>query len=167
MVDRVLTRTENTLAAVSFMVIAGVALVNVISRYLLNASLAFTSEITVNTAVWMTMIGAAIAVRERAHLGFSLLHERARGRLRDALTVVVALVVVLFLLVLVGYGWDQAMTQRESGRGTPSMDIPQWWFSMALPVGAALAIVRSVQVAIADLRSDRAEPHEAEVGGVV
>ena len=165
MVDRVLRGVENTLASVSFMVITAVALVNVISRYFLNASLAFTSEITINVAVWMTMIGAAIAVRERAHLGFSLLHEKARGRARDALTVVIALVVVLFLLVLVYYGWDQAAAQRASGRTTPSMGIPQWWFSLALPVGAGLAIIRAVQVAVATIRVPDEDGHVAGVEG--
>jgi len=165
MVNRVLTVVENSLAAAAFMVITAVALINVISRYFLNASLAFTSEITINLAVWMTMIGASIAVRERAHLGFSLLHDRSRGWLRDAITILIALVVVLFLLVVAIYGWEQVVSQRESGRATPSMGIPQWWFSLALPVGAVLAIIRAVQTAVAALRSADEDDHVAGIEG--
>jgi C4-dicarboxylate transporter DctQ subunit len=166
MVDRVLRHVENTLAAASFMVITAVALMNVISRYLLNASLAFTNEITVNLAVWMTMIGTAIAVRERAHLGFSLLHEKARGPARHLFTGLIALVVALFLAVVIIHGWDQTMSQRESGRTTPSIEIPQWWFSLALPLGAGLALLRTVQVAIGDFRGHPDTAHDS-VGGPV
>jgi TRAP-type C4-dicarboxylate transport system permease small subunit len=165
MVNRVLAVVENSLAAAAFMVITAVALVNVISRYFLNASLAFTSEITINLAVWMTMIGAAIAVRERAHLGFSLLHDRVRGRLRDAVTIVIAVVMVLFLLVIAVYGWEQVVSQFASGRATPSMGIPQWWFSLALPVGAVLAIIRAVQVAVATIRAPDEDGHLVGIEG--
>ncbi len=75
------------------------------------------------------------------------------------ITIVIALVVVLFLLVVAVYGWEQVVSQRESGRATPSMGIPQWWFSLALPVGAGLAIIRAVQVAVTTLRSPDADDH--------
>lgn len=167
MVDRVLSGVENTLASVSFMAITAVALMNVVSRYWLDASLAFTTELTVNIAVWMTMIGTAIAVRERAHLGFSLLHERARGRARHALTALIALVVGLFLTVLVVYGWEQAVAQRASGRATPSIGIPQWWFTLAIPVGAALALARVAQVTVADIRGGPGTSSQATAAGPV
>jgi len=167
MLSRALGMVENTIAAASFMVVTAVAFSNVISRYFLNASLAFTSEITVNLAVWMTMIGAVIAVRERAHLGFPLLKDKSNGVVRHTLTILITLVMVAFLLVLVYYGWDQVSSQRASGRRTPSMDIPQWWFSLALPVGAALAIVRAVEVAVEDIRTPEEQPHAGLEGGQV
>lgn len=158
MVNRVLSAMEDAVAAIAFMVITAVALTNVISRYFLNASLAFTTEITINLGVWMTMIGAVIAVREKAHLGFSLLHDRARGHAHAALTIAVATVTTLFFAVIVVYGWEQVTLQMESNRSTPSMDIPQWWFTLALPVGASLGIVRAVEAAVGELRGhDRSE----------
>lgn len=151
--DRVLTALENGLAAASFALITVVAFINVVSRYFLNASLAFTTEITVNVAVWMTMIGAAIGVREGAHLGFSLLHERMRGRARQVLTVIIGLAMVLFFAIVAWYGWDQTSSQLASGRTTPAMQIPQWLFSLALPAGAVLGIIRTVHVTVRGLRA--------------
>ena len=46
--NRAITLFENTFAAVAFAIITIIAFTNVISRYVLNASLAFTTEITVN-----------------------------------------------------------------------------------------------------------------------
>lgn len=157
--DKVLSTVENGLAAAAFALITVVAFINVVSRYFLNASLAFTTEITVNVAVWMTLIGAAIGVREGAHLGFSLLHDRMRGRGRQVLTVLIGVAMVAFFAILGWYGWDQTSSQLSSGRTTPAMQIPQWLFSLALPVGSALGIVRTVHVTVRDLRGpDPADP---------
>lgn len=150
--NRVLTGIENGLASVTFLVITVVAFANVISRYFLNASLAFTTELVVNLAVWLTMLGAVMGVREGAHLGFSALHEQLRGRVKDIVTVLIAVLMALFFLVLLRYGFDLALQQAERNRTTPSMRIPQWLFTAALPVCSALGILRTVQVTWNSLR---------------
>lgn len=159
--DRILSRLENGLAALAFAVITAVAFSNVVSRYFLDASLAFTSEITVNVAVWLIMLGAVIGVREGSHLGFSLLHERLTGTAKNVLTVFIAAAIIVFFAVLAWYGWEQVQSQIANGRSTPSMQIPQWLFSLALPVGSVLGIVRCVQVTGRALRGRDAE---SEVG---
>lgn len=144
-VDRVLAGVENVLAAVPFALVAVVAFVNVVSRYFLNASLAFTGELTVSLAAWMVMMGAVIALREGGHLGFSALHDAATGALRGAMTVLITAAVLAFLAVLLFFGIDMVVLQAWSGRTTPSLGIPQWLFTVALPVGAVLGAYRTVQ----------------------
>lgn len=155
--DSILSTIENGVAALAFALITGVAFTNVISRYFLDASLAFTTEITINVAVWLTMIGAVIGVREGSHLGFSLLHEKLEGKAKDVLTVIIGAAIAVFFAVLLWYGWELASSQMENGRSTPSMQIPQWLFTIALPVGAALGILRTVQVTIRSLRHEESQ----------
>ena len=155
--DTILSTVENGIAALAFALITGVAFTNVISRYFLDASLAFTTEITINVAVWLTMIGAVIGVREGSHLGFSLLHEKLTGRAKDALTLLIGAAMVVFFAVLLWFGWELASSQMANGRATPSMQIPQWLFTVALPVGAALGIVRTIQVTVRGLRGQESE----------
>lgn len=150
--NRVLSVVENAVACGTFIVITVVAFANVVSRYFLNASLAFTTELVVNLAVWLTMIGAAIGVREGAHLGFSAVHELLKGRAKQVLTLFIGIAMVLFFVVLLKFGLDLALQQAERGRTTPSMRIPQWWFTAALPVASALGILRTVQVTWDSLR---------------
>ncbi|OQO92011.1 C4-dicarboxylate ABC transporter permease [Saccharomonospora piscinae] len=150
---RRLALAENLLAAVPFAVVATVAFVNVLSRYFLNASLAFTSELTVNLAVWMVMMGAVIGLREGAHLGFGALHDKASGAVRAVMTTVIAIVVLAFLAVLLYFGLEMAWQQAERGRATPSIGVPQWLFTLALPVGALLGVHRTIQAARAGFRA--------------
>lgn len=160
--DRALCALENGLAALAFAVVTAVAFSNVISRYFLDASLAFTTEITINVAVWLTMLGAVIGVREGSHLGFSVLHEKLRGSAKNVLTVFIAAAIITFFVVLGWFGWEQVQSQIINGRSTPSMQIPQWLFTLALPVGSALGVVRTVQVTARAVRGDGPES-ESEV----
>lgn len=148
MPSRLLSTIENLLAAIPFAVVALVAFVNVLSRYFLNASLAFTGEVTVNLAVWMVMMGAVIGLREGAHLGFGVLHERARGHLRTAMTVFITAAILAFLAILLYFGMEMALQQAQHGRGTPSMEIPQWLFTIALPIGALLGGYRAIEAGV-------------------
>lgn len=160
--DRALSTAENALAALAFAIIVAVAFTNVLSRYVFGTSLAFTTEITVNLVVWMTMIGAVIGVREGSHLGFSLLHEKLRGRAQDVVTVLIGVAMVLFFLVLIRFGWDLASQQMDRGRATPSMGIPQWLFTVALPVGSALGAFRAVQATWRQLTSTSDESSDTD-----
>lgn len=142
---RRMTVVENLLAAIPFAIVAVVAFVNVISRYFLNASLAFTTELTVNFAVWMVMMGGVIGLREGGHLGFNALHERARGRLRGTMTALITIVILAFFAVLLLFGIDMAIQQAGSGRATPSIGVPQWLFTIALPLGSVLGMYRTIE----------------------
>lgn len=165
MFARRLALVENLLAAVPFAVVAVVAFAGVLSRYFFNASLAFTSELTVNLAVWMVMMGAVIGLREGAHLGFSVLHDRARGALRGVLTVAITLTVLAFLAVLLFFGLEMALQQAERGRATPSIGVPQWLFTIALPVGALLGVYRTIQAGLSGFRTSTVEQAPNEEAG--
>jgi C4-dicarboxylate transporter DctQ subunit len=163
--SRRLALVENLLAAIPFAVVAVVAFVNVVSRYFFNASLAFTSELTVNLAVWMVMMGTVIGLREGAHLGFGALYDRTRGVTRTVFTIVVTVAVLAFLVVLLYFGLEMALRQAERGRVTPSIGIPQWVFTIALPIGALLGVYRTIRASRSGFGSspvDRAPDEEAD-----
>ena len=52
------------------------AFLNVITRYFIQYSFAFTEEVEVACLVWLTMLGAAAGFRRGIHLGFDLLKIR-------------------------------------------------------------------------------------------
>ena len=54
-------RLDYLVAAVLLFSMAGVAFLNVVSRYFFHFSIASTEEITINMFVWMTVVGCGIA----------------------------------------------------------------------------------------------------------
>jgi TRAP-type C4-dicarboxylate transport system permease small subunit len=93
-------RMDHWIVAILFFVMALIAFVNVLSRYLLHFSFAATEEITINLFVWVTVIGSGIAFERGGQLGMVTLYNLFSGRFKRAVIVFsAALSAVLFLLV--------------------------------------------------------------------
>ncbi|WP_349829136.1 TRAP transporter small permease [Brevibacterium litoralis] len=148
----VLHRAEDALLVLSFALIVLVTAGNVFSRSVLGASWSFTEEITVNTMVVLTMVGAVVALREGSHLGFSLLRDRSRGALHRVLVVTCALVVLAVLLVFAVYGTELVLAQADRGRATPALGIPQWVFTACIPLVGVLGILHTVTATVRELK---------------
>jgi TRAP-type C4-dicarboxylate transport system permease small subunit len=152
-VGRILERLEELVLVLTFAVMTLVAFVNVITRYFIRYSLAFTEELVVSLFVWLTLLGTAVAFRQGAHLAFELLVGRLPRRLRRLLLWVSAGTSTALFLALAYYGVHQIRSERLLGTTSEALAIPQWWYTLGIPVFGVLVVVRIVQGA---LRADRA-----------
>lgn len=144
---RVTDRLEEGTCVLIFGVMTVVAFANVITRYVIRYSLAFTEELVVSLFVWLTLLGTAIAFREGSHLAFTWLIERSpRAIRRLSLWVSTILSLVLFI-ALIYYGVLQIQNERLMGTTSEALAIPQWWYTAGIPVFGALVIVRILQAA--------------------
>lgn len=146
MVNRMLTAVEHVLVVGAFITMMLFGFANVIARYFLNVSLAFSIEIVINLAVLVTMVATSIGIKHGSHLGFELLKDSAPKRLHQALVTLIALGTLLLFAVLFYYGLQTTLAEVRSGQLTPAMKIPKWIFSAAIPFGSLLSIVRTCQV---------------------
>lgn len=151
---RVIRFFEDWVVIASFMVIVLVTFVNVLSRYIFKASLAFSEEITINLLVVLTMMGAVVGIRLGAHLGFSYLVENAKSGVRRVLLITGTTLIVVFLAVLLIWGGEMTIAQGLRGRATPSLGIPQWLFTLSIPLAGLLGIIRSLQTLRTALHED-------------
>jgi len=151
-VTRLVDRLEEGACVFLLVVMTGVAFVNVITRYLIRFSLAFTEELVVSLFVWLTLLGTAVAFREGSHLAFTFLVDRSPRTVRRlSIWLAAALGVALFGL-LIYFGLGQIRSERMLGTTSEALAIPQWWYTAGIPVFGAVVILRIVQGAI---RADR------------
>jgi len=152
---QIVQRVEEGLMVLVMAVMTLVAFVNVVTRYFIRLSLAFTEEIVVSLFVWLTLLGTAIAFRQGAHLGFSFIVDRAPKALqRASIWFAAALGVVLFGF-LIYFGIGQIRSERMLGTTSESLAIPQWWYTAGIPVMGLLIIARIIEGAIAADRKVR------------
>ncbi|MGO2036724.1 MAG: TRAP transporter small permease [Brevibacterium sp.] len=159
---RIVKWFEDWVVILSFMVIVIVTFVNVLSRYIFQSSLAFTEEITINLLVVLTMMGAVVGIRLGAHLGFTYLVENAKATTRRTLILVSTALMIVFLAVLLIWGGEMMINQAIRGRATPSLGIPQWLFTLSIPLAGLLGIIRSIQAARESLHQDTSAEAVAE-----
>jgi TRAP-type C4-dicarboxylate transport system permease small subunit len=151
-VRRAADHAEEVMAAGLLVATALLAFLNILTRYFIRYSFAFTEEIEVAALVWITMLGAAVGFRETTHLGFTILRDRFPPPVRHAMVWLGAVVTVTTMGVILWAGWRQIQSQIALNTTSEALGIPEWIYSAALPVGAAIVIVRVLQALRSELQ---------------
>lgn len=124
---------------------------NVIARYVFAASFSFSEEITTYLFVLLSLVGAAIAAKRKAHLGFSLLSDMMPPGIRKSMHLVGYLFAIAFCALLVYFGTKMAISQFVRQQVTAGMQWPEWIFGSFVPIGSLLVLFRFIQLFYGEL----------------
>ncbi len=131
-----------------------VVFISVFYRYVLNMPLSWSEEITRLMIVWLSFVGAYVAMRENKHIGFDVIVAKLPAGLRRWIHLAGQVLIAVFLLVVV---WQGFIFSREFLHVTmPYTDIPIGWFAYSVfPVSGILMLMQTI-ISIIDARKDRA-----------
>ena len=153
---------EEIIFVPAFAVMLAINFGNVLSRYILQTSWAVSEELCVISFVYVTFMGAAVAVRQRKHLGFTLLFDKSRPQQKIVLSTLITLIAIVLMAVMVYYGTQVCQTQLARNMLSPALRLPRAYASAAIPLGGVCIIIRLVQVYIEDLCAYRHELNHKE-----
>jgi TRAP-type transport system small permease protein len=129
-------------AALAVMVVMVFA--NAAGRYLLGQGIALSEELSRLAFVWLIMIGAVVAVRERAHIGMDFVVLRLTPRAQRVCLILSNLLILYALWLFAVGGWKQA--QIGLGSVLPVSGVPTAAFALAgLVAAVAMAALYLVQ----------------------
>lgn len=135
------------------LLLAAITFANVVARYFTNESFAWTEELSVTLMVVLTMLAASAAVVRERHIRIEVLYGSGSARRRRRLAIASAVATSAAFLILFGLGlrlfWDDYRYEVTS----PGIGVPQWWYTVWLPVLALLIASRAVQGLLRHLRS--------------
>ncbi|MGL5139558.1 MAG: TRAP transporter small permease [Beijerinckiaceae bacterium] len=120
-----------------------ITLANVLTRYLTNASLAFTEEYSVLLMVVVAMMGTSYAMAGGRHIRIGYFADSLpENRRRPLAMAAMGLVIVCFGL-LAFYGAKLAWDEYRFEVSTPGLGNPQWLYSGLLPLLSLFVIGRA------------------------
>ncbi len=141
-IRRILNLSLGWLLAVMMAVAALNVLLQVFTRYVLNNPVSFTEEVARYLLVWISLLGAAYAAGNKAHLAIDLLSTKLTGtpgRILD--TVVNALIIVFALLALVIGGWMYVGDMLSRGQTSPALGIRVGFLYTSVPICGLLITI--------------------------
>jgi len=128
-------RIDHWIVAILLFVMASIAFLNILSRYLFHLSFAATEEVTINLFVWMTVIGSGIAFERGGQLGMITLYDVFPKKIRKMATVFGSgLSAILFVLVdiyMIQAIYDELTLFQAT---SAALGIPVWIYYVGVPL---------------------------------
>jgi len=143
---------EELLGAALLALMALLAFVNVITRYIFQVPLAFTEEIEINAMVWLTLFGTSAAFRRRHHLKMLFFQDRLPTKVRVWLNYIIGLLGVGLFASLGYLGYMQLQEERILEIISESLGVPQWIYTVCIPIGCSLIVFRIIQATVSEHR---------------
>jgi TRAP-type C4-dicarboxylate transport system permease small subunit len=104
---------------------------NVVTRYIFGFSIATGEEISTFLMIWITYLGAGLALREGRHAAIDLFQDLLPERARNAFRAALGVLILLFLAALAYYGvrfalfsWSQETVATQIPKGIPYLAVP-------------------------------------------
>ncbi len=129
--DRHLVQANKALIGLMMIIMFALVFVNVVTRYVFGFSFATTEEISTFLMIWITYLGAGLALREGRHASIDMFQDLLPEKLRRALRFLLGILILLFFgaltfygVKIVQFGWAQETWATQIPRGIPYMCVP-------------------------------------------
>jgi len=155
---RVPLKIEDWLTVLIMAALALITFANVLVRYFTNSSFAWTEEFSVFLMILLALVAGSAAVARDRHIRIEYFAEggspQRRRRLAQFGALMVALLFGLVAVLSVRLVWDD----YKFGETSPGIGVPQWWYSIWLPVVSLGIALRAVGLFIRRTRGQEPPP---------
>jgi TRAP-type C4-dicarboxylate transport system permease small subunit len=147
---------EKWLLLVFYIMLVGTMFIEVLRREILAFSSIWGEEIVRYSFIYLAWIGAASALRERAHIRIDVILHYVGPRVKALFYIFGDLVMMGVALIALYWSFETVLISAKFGSVTHGLRISQVWFLLAVPFGFGLVIIRLIQSFIRDLKDLRA-----------
>ena len=141
---RIPVKIEEFCAALAMALICCITFANVLVRYFTDVSFAFTEEFSIFLMVVLTLAGASAAFVRNQHIRMTFITDRLPSGIARGVEFLVMLLSAVMFAVMAWYGsflfWDDWQYDTTS----PGIGIPQWIYTLWLPVLSAVILLRII-----------------------
>ena len=142
--DRVLrgyTRVLDALSGLCLAVMVVLVFGNVVLRYTLNSGITVSEELSRWLFVWLTCMGAVVALREHGHLGTDALVSRLPAVGKKACLVLAQIAMLYVSWLLLSGSWAQMLINWETEAPVTGASVGIFYASGVLMGGSGIAIL--------------------------
>jgi C4-dicarboxylate transporter DctQ subunit len=139
--------------AVAALGIAGgvaLAFINVVGRYIFEASLTWAGELTIYLFLWSVFFGAVYCFYKDAHIAVDVLLVKVPPKFAKVLTLLSIVIAFAFVSAVAYYGYEYVMLYIELEERSIDLDIPLWIPYSVVPISfgfsAIILIYKFVEV---------------------
>lgn len=125
--------------------------IEVLRREIFAYSSIWGEEIVRYAFIYLAWIGAAAAVRERAHIRIDVIFNYISNRSKTLLYILGDLVMLAVAVLAVYWSWETVAVSWKFGSVSHGLRVSMVWFLVAVPIGFGLMIFRLLQSLFRDV----------------
>lgn len=146
--DRVLSGAS--IAIMSLLVFT--VLLQVFMRYVVGVPVTFTEELSRYLLIWLGLLAASYAYRQRMHLALDLLVDKLQGTNKVALNILIHSLVAIFSVAVLLYGGLQLVyLTYELDQSSPALGVSMSVIYMALPISGITILIYAIDFIMQEL----------------
>jgi len=120
-------------------------LLQVFMRYVAGSPVTFTEELSRFLLIWLGLLAASYAYRQRMHLALDLLVLKLKGRQKNVLNIVIHTLIALFSAGVLVYGGIQLVILTwVLDQNSPALGVSMSFVYLVLPVSGMAIIIYAI-----------------------
>jgi len=116
---------------------------NVVARYFLNSSLAWSEEISRFMLIWLAFLGSILAYVKNEHLGLDILIIVLPRKISRMVMILANLLVIVAICIILFGGWSITSYTFSSGWTSPALSVPYGFVYLIVPVSGFLLLLQA------------------------
>ncbi len=149
--ERILRRVDQLVRVIvvtALLAMTAVLFLNSIGRSVLNVSFVGGPALGRLLVIWLTFLGAYLAVRTGAHISVDVVQRILPERWLRRLAIVAGIVGAATSAYVAWLGGQFTWTRLAFGQVDPMLEISSAWFYAPVPLGAGLMVLAFIQSAL-------------------
>lgn len=154
---RVPLAIEDWLTVLIMAALALITFANVLVRYFTNSSFAWTEEFSVFLMIVLALVAGSAAVARDRHIRIEYFSDSGSMARRRGLACFGALMVALLFGVIAVLSVRVVWDDYRFGETSPGIGVPQWWYSIWMPIISLAISLRAFGLFLRRLRGVAAD----------
>jgi TRAP-type C4-dicarboxylate transport system permease small subunit len=141
---RVPLQIEDWLTVIVMALLALITFANVMVRYLTNESFAWTEEFSVFLMIVLALVAGSASVARNRQIRIEFFADGGSGTRQRVLACFGALMVCLLFALVALLSSRMVYDDIRFGETSPGIGVPQWWYTIWLPVMSFAIALRAL-----------------------
>ena len=136
-INTLFSKIETVLLCLIIALMIGLAILEIVLRYVLGISLLWKTVMLQNLTLWLCFLGAALATAEKRHISIDVLNHILPDKIKHYCHYLIDILSITVVSILVYYGFVFLIDEQKL-QATLIGTIPLWWAKTIIPIGFAI-----------------------------
>jgi TRAP-type C4-dicarboxylate transport system permease small subunit len=139
--NKKILKTMENVGSLFFFAAFVVMLLQIITRYVFNASPAWTDELSRYSNIWSTMLFCIVLSSEEGHIYLDYFIEKINKRYKYIVIIILNIIMLVLSCTLLIGGIGMIYNSIGISQLSPGLEIPMWYVYIVIPIAGFCMII--------------------------